>query len=115
MEPAPVARILKYNQPEWPYMLLGSLGAAVNGSINPIYALLFSQILGVRVTCEAQKMQINTLISISNVMFAFQTFAISDMHEQRKQINGICILFCAVAVISFFSQFLQVCVTILSV
>lgn len=48
-------------------------------------------------------------------MFAFQTFAISDMHEQRKQINGICILFCAVAVISFFSQFLQVCVTILSV
>lgn len=49
VEPAPVARILKYNQPEWPYMLLGSLGAAVNGSINPIYAVLFSQILGVRV------------------------------------------------------------------
>lgn len=49
VEPAPVARILKYNQPEWPYMLLGSLGAAVNGSVNPIYAVLFSQILGVSV------------------------------------------------------------------
>lgn len=48
VEPAPVARILKYNQQEWPYMLLGSLGAAVNGSVNPIYAILFSQILGVR-------------------------------------------------------------------
>lgn len=48
MEAAPVARILKYNRPEWPYMLLGSLGAAVNGSVNPIYAILFSQILGVR-------------------------------------------------------------------
>lgn len=47
MEAAPVARILKYNQPEWPYMVLGSLGAAVNGSVNPIYAILFSQILGV--------------------------------------------------------------------
>ncbi|TDH06909.1 hypothetical protein EPR50_G00118420 [Perca flavescens] len=46
VEPAPVARILKYNQPEWPYMLIGSLGAAVNGSVNPIYAVLFSQILG---------------------------------------------------------------------
>ncbi|TKS67246.1 Multidrug resistance protein 1 [Collichthys lucidus] len=46
VEPAPVARILKYNQPEWPYMLMGSLGAAVNGSVNPIYAVLFSQILG---------------------------------------------------------------------
>uniref|UniRef100_UPI0037E85483 bile salt export pump n=1 Tax=Semicossyphus pulcher TaxID=241346 RepID=UPI0037E85483 len=80
-EPAPVARILKYNQPEWPYMLLGSLGAAVNGSVNPIYAVLFSQILG--------------------------TFAIRDLDEQRAQINGICVLFCVVAVMSVFSQFLQ--------
>lgn len=55
VEPAPVLRILKYNQPEWPYMLLGSLGAAVNGSINPIYSVLFSQILGVRVTRGAQQ------------------------------------------------------------
>uniref|UniRef100_A0AAQ5Z596 ATP-binding cassette, sub-family B (MDR/TAP), member 11a n=1 Tax=Amphiprion ocellaris TaxID=80972 RepID=A0AAQ5Z596_AMPOC len=83
VEPAPVARILKYNQPEWPYMLLGSLGAAVNGSVNPIYAVLFSQILGVK------------------------TFAIQDLNKQREQINGICVLFCIVAVISFFSQFLQ--------
>uniref|UniRef100_A0AAR2KZ58 Bile salt export pump n=1 Tax=Pygocentrus nattereri TaxID=42514 RepID=A0AAR2KZ58_PYGNA len=80
-ESAPVARILKYNQPEWPYMFLGSLGAAVNGSVNPIYALLFSQILG--------------------------TFAIRDLDEQRQQINGICILFVIVGCISFFSQLLQ--------
>ncbi|XP_070694481.1 bile salt export pump [Pempheris klunzingeri] len=81
VEPAPVARILKYNQPEWPYMLLGSLGAAVNGSVNPIYAILFSQILG--------------------------TFAIRDLNEQKERINEICVLFCIVAVTSFFSQFLQ--------
>ncbi|XP_015822022.1 bile salt export pump isoform X2 [Nothobranchius furzeri] len=80
-ERAPVVRILKYNQPEWPYMLLGSLGAAVNGSVNPIYAILFSQILG--------------------------TFAIRDLDKQRRQIDGICVLFCIVAIISFFSQFLQ--------
>uniref|UniRef100_A0A672YEJ7 ATP-binding cassette, sub-family B (MDR/TAP), member 11a n=1 Tax=Sphaeramia orbicularis TaxID=375764 RepID=A0A672YEJ7_9TELE len=80
-ESAPVARILKYNQPEWPYMLLGSLGAAVNGSVIPIYAILFSQILG--------------------------TFAIRDVNEQKEQINGICVLFCIVGVMSFFSQFLQ--------
>ncbi|RVE58009.1 hypothetical protein OJAV_G00205110 [Oryzias javanicus] len=80
-ESASVARILKYNRPEWPYMLLGSLGAAINGSVNPIYAVLFSQILG--------------------------TFAIPDLDEQRRQINGICLLFCIVAAISFFSQFIQ--------
>lgn len=49
---------------------------------------------------------------MANMMFAFQTFAINDMNKQREQINGICILFCAVAAMSFFSQFLQVCVTI---
>lgn len=48
VEPAPVARILKYNIPEWPYMLFGSFGAAINGGVNPVYSLLFSQILAVR-------------------------------------------------------------------
>lgn len=42
-----------------------------------------------------------------------QTFAIRDVTEQRRQINGTCVLFCIVAVISFFSQFLQVCISIL--
>ena len=50
MEPAPVARILKYNLPEWPYMVFGSLGAAINGGVNPVYSLLFSQILAVNLT-----------------------------------------------------------------
>lgn len=48
------------------------------------------------------------------MMFAFQTFAFSDVNKQREQISRICILFCAVAVLSFFFQFLQVCVTILA-
>lgn len=47
IEPAPVRRILKFNAPEWPYMLFGAVGAAVNGSVTPLYAFLFSQILGV--------------------------------------------------------------------
>ncbi|KAG2459660.1 ABCBB protein, partial [Polypterus senegalus] len=44
--PASVIRILKYNSPEWLYMLFGTLAAAANGAINPVYAILFSQILG---------------------------------------------------------------------
>ncbi|XP_018424050.1 PREDICTED: bile salt export pump-like [Nanorana parkeri] len=81
VEPAPVARILKYNAPEWPYMLFGSFGAAVNGAVNPLYALLFSQILG--------------------------TFSLQDEKEQRDQINGICLLFVLIGVISLLTQFLQ--------
>ncbi|XP_035264365.1 bile salt export pump-like [Anguilla anguilla] len=81
IESAPVARILRYNRSEWPYMLLGSIGAGINGAVNPIYAILFSQILG--------------------------TFSIQDLNEQRNQIDGICVLFVLIAIVSFFSQFLQ--------
>ncbi|KAM8873143.1 bile salt export pump isoform 3-T3 [Synchiropus picturatus] len=81
VEPAPVARILKYNTPEWPYMVIGSLGAAVNGGVNPVYSLLFSQILA--------------------------TFSIPDPERQRKEIDGICLFFVMVGVVSFFTQMLQ--------
>ncbi|XP_043931521.1 bile salt export pump [Protopterus annectens] len=81
IEPAPVTRILKYNAPEWPYMLVGALGASVNGAVNPLYALLFSQILG--------------------------TFSLPDEDEQKRQINGVCLLFVIIGVVSLFTQFLQ--------
>uniref|UniRef100_A0A8C8SJZ5 Bile salt export pump n=1 Tax=Pelusios castaneus TaxID=367368 RepID=A0A8C8SJZ5_9SAUR len=81
VEPASVTRILKYNAPEWPYMVFGSLGAAMNGAVNPLYALLFSQILA--------------------------TFSMPDKEEQRSLINGVCLLFVLVGIVSFFTQFLQ--------
>uniref|UniRef100_A0A3P9IEA7 Bile salt export pump n=1 Tax=Oryzias latipes TaxID=8090 RepID=A0A3P9IEA7_ORYLA len=81
VEPAPVARILKYNAPEWPYMLFGSLGAAINGGVNPVYSLLFSQILA--------------------------TFSVQDPAAQRREIDGICVFFAMVGVVSFFTQLLQ--------
>ncbi|XP_030209850.1 bile salt export pump isoform X2 [Gadus morhua] len=81
VEPAPVARILKYNSPEWPYMLFGSFGAAVNGGVNPVYSLLFSQILA--------------------------TFSIQDPDKQEREINGICMFFVVVGLLSFFTQIIQ--------
>uniref|UniRef100_A0A6Q2Y9K0 Bile salt export pump n=1 Tax=Esox lucius TaxID=8010 RepID=A0A6Q2Y9K0_ESOLU len=83
IEPAPVTRILKFNAPEWPYMLFGTVGAAINGGVNPMYSLLFSQILAV---C---------------------TFSIPDPEVQRKEIDGICVFFVLVGVISFMTQMLQ--------
>ncbi|KAM9305689.1 bile salt export pump-like [Gastrophryne carolinensis] len=76
-----VRRILQYNAPEWPYLSLGSVSAAVNGTLLPLYALLFSQILG--------------------------TFSLPDVNEQRQEINGICVLFVIVAGLSLVFQFLQ--------
>uniref|UniRef100_A0A8C3A5P2 Bile salt export pump n=1 Tax=Cyclopterus lumpus TaxID=8103 RepID=A0A8C3A5P2_CYCLU len=81
VEPAPVTRILKYNLPEWPYMVFGSFGAAINGGVNPVYSLLFSQVLA--------------------------TFSVTDPVLQRKEIDGICLFFVMVGVVSFFTQMLQ--------
>uniref|UniRef100_A0A8D0G3B9 Bile salt export pump n=1 Tax=Strix occidentalis caurina TaxID=311401 RepID=A0A8D0G3B9_STROC len=59
--PVPFTRILKYNASEWPYMVLGSLAAAVNGAVSPLYALLFSQILGVFSTGNSSPIWVNFL------------------------------------------------------
>ncbi|XP_073503101.1 bile salt export pump-like [Phyllobates terribilis] len=76
-----VMRILKYNAPEWPYLVFGSIGAAINGTLTPLYAVLFSQVLG--------------------------TFSLEDEAQQTKDINGICILFVIIAGVSLITQFLQ--------
>jgi hypothetical protein len=48
-QPPPVSmmRILKKNMPEWPFILIGSLGSIVMGFAMPIFGVLFGDILGV--------------------------------------------------------------------
>lgn len=82
VELAPVKRILKYNIPEWHYMLVGALCAAINGAVTPIYCLLFSQIIG--------------------------TFSLTDKEKQRSEIYNMCLFFVILGCISIFTQFLQV-------
>ena len=38
-------RLLKLNKPEWPYALLGTLGAIMAGVETPLFALAISQVL----------------------------------------------------------------------
>lgn len=40
-------RLLKYNRPEWLYIVIGILASIVSGAIMPIYGILFGEILGV--------------------------------------------------------------------
>ncbi|KAG2188229.1 hypothetical protein INT44_000981 [Umbelopsis vinacea] len=42
---APIMKVLKLMRPEWPLMAAGVCGAAVAGTIFPIYALVFSQVI----------------------------------------------------------------------
>ena len=40
-------RIIKHNAKEWWLILLGVIGSAINGSIQPLFAVLFGEILEV--------------------------------------------------------------------
>ncbi|EFA76459.1 ABC transporter B family protein [Heterostelium album PN500] len=43
----PILRIAKMNQAEWPFFLLGMIGALANGAIMPVFSIIFSEILKV--------------------------------------------------------------------
>lgn len=43
-----------------------------------------------------------------SIYFFSKTFSILDEENQKNQINGVCVLFVLVGVVSFFTQFLQV-------
>ncbi|RUS29249.1 hypothetical protein BC938DRAFT_480878 [Jimgerdemannia flammicorona] len=44
---APIKRVLMMMKPDWPIMFIGTIGAAVAGAIFPMFALVFSHILGI--------------------------------------------------------------------
>lgn len=45
--PVSMLNILKKNKPEWPFIVVGSLGSIVIGFAMPIFGVLFGDILGV--------------------------------------------------------------------
>lgn len=41
--------VMRLNLSEWPYLLLGTIGAVVNGVLQPSFSVIFSKIIGVGV------------------------------------------------------------------
>ena len=52
----PIFRIFAMNRPEWPLVLVGTFGASLNGVIMPLFALIYSQMLGVFTEPDTEKM-----------------------------------------------------------
>lgn len=44
-------QLLKLNAPEWPYLVIGSIAAFLQGACFPAFALLFGYTSGVRLIC----------------------------------------------------------------
>ncbi|KAG8443724.1 hypothetical protein GDO86_009046 [Hymenochirus boettgeri] len=73
--------ILKLNKSEWPYILLGTLAATVNGGAHPSFAVFFAKVIAV--------------------------FGSNDPERIRSEANLYSIIFVIIGVVSFVTFFLQ--------
>ncbi|CAH1798731.1 unnamed protein product [Owenia fusiformis] len=78
---APMTRILRLNAPEWPYITIGCVASLINGGVQPSFAVIFAEILGV-----------------------FQSL---DLEEQRRKTAMYSALFLALGVVAGLAMFLQ--------
>ncbi|KAM9304344.1 ATP-dependent translocase ABCB1-like [Morus bassanus] len=81
LPPAPFLKIMKLNKTEWPYFVAGTLCAIINGGLQPAFAIIFSEIIGV--------------------------FSENDKTILREKSNLYSVLFLVLGIISFFTFFFQ--------
>eukprot|EP00118_Oscarella_pearsei_P021466 m.241042 g.241042 ORF g.241042 m.241042 type:complete len:1331 (+) comp40199_c0_seq19:2286-6278(+) len=74
----PVLRVIKFNAPEWPYLVLGTIGAAAAGVVMPAFALIFARILRVfSLDCDEMEAEVAVYapvffyIGIGSAIFEF--------------------------------------------
>ncbi|KAL2307338.1 hypothetical protein Nmel_000296 [Mimus melanotis] len=81
LPPASFLKIMKLNKTEWPYFVAGLICAIINGGLQPAFAVIFSEIIGI--------------------------FSESDKDILRKQSNLYSLLFLVLGIVSFFTFFFQ--------
>ncbi|XP_073437565.1 ATP-binding cassette sub-family B member 5-like isoform X2 [Dendrobates tinctorius] len=74
-------RILRLNKSEWPYIMLGTFAAAINGIGHPAFSILFAKVIAI--------------------------FETNDSEKIRSEINFYSIIVTVIGVVSFFTYFLQ--------
>lgn len=80
IQPVSFFKIMSLNRPEWPYFVIGIICAIINGATQPVFAIIFSKIIGV--------------------------FA-GPADEMRSKSNIFCLVFVGLGAISFLTFFLQ--------
>ncbi|KAG7166971.1 ATP-dependent translocase ABCB1-like [Homarus americanus] len=79
--PVSIFKILKTNSSEWPYIVGGVVGSAIQGTTLPVYAILFGDVLG--------------------------TLSLADEDEARAEANFYSLLFLLIGIVAAISMFMQ--------
>uniref|UniRef100_A0A8C0RD44 P-type phospholipid transporter n=1 Tax=Canis lupus familiaris TaxID=9615 RepID=A0A8C0RD44_CANLF len=74
-------KVLKLNKTEWPYFVIGTMCAIANGSLQPAFSIIFSEMIAV--------------------------FGPGDDEVKQQKCNMFSLLFLGLGIISFFTFFLQ--------
>ncbi|KAM9307778.1 ATP-dependent translocase ABCB1 [Gastrophryne carolinensis] len=62
--PVSFLKIMKLNKPEWPYFVVGVICAIINGATQPVFAIIFSEIIGVFAGPADQMRSKSTMFSL---------------------------------------------------
>ncbi|XP_052550928.1 ATP-dependent translocase ABCB1 isoform X2 [Tympanuchus pallidicinctus] len=81
LPPVSFLKVMKLNKKEWPYFVAGTLCSVVNGALQPAFAVIFSEIIGI--------------------------FSETDENVLREKSNLYSLLFLAIGIVSFFTFFVQ--------
>ncbi|XP_055128818.1 phosphatidylcholine translocator ABCB4 isoform X3 [Symphalangus syndactylus] len=79
--PVSFLKVLKLNKTEWPYFVVGTVCAIVNGGLQPAFSVIFSEIIAI--------------------------FGPGDDAVKQQKCNIFSLLFLCLGIISFFTFFLQ--------
>lgn len=79
--PVSFFQVFRLNSTEWPYILVGTICAVINGAMQPLFAIIFSKIITV--------------------------FAEPDQEIVKQRTTLFSLLFAAIGGVSFFTMFLQ--------
>ncbi|XP_073533916.1 ATP-binding cassette sub-family B member 5-like isoform X2 [Phyllobates terribilis] len=74
-------KILKLNQSEWPYIMVGTLASIINGGTFPSFCILFAKIIAL--------------------------FGYDDPDRVKRESDLYCIMFGVIGIVSFLTYFLQ--------
>ncbi|XP_008587624.1 PREDICTED: multidrug resistance protein 3 isoform X2 [Galeopterus variegatus] len=79
--PVSFLKVLKLNKTEWPYFVVGTVCAIVNGALQPAFSVIFSEMMAI--------------------------FGPGDDAVKQQKCNMFSLLFLGLGIISFFTFFLQ--------
>lgn len=114
--PVSFFQVMRYNISEWPYILVGTICALFNGALQPVFSIIFTEIIVVGRLLFWLDLTFLSSVFVSyqwhvsfTWIYGFQLFKETDKEVIHEKSSFFCILFAVFGLVVFFAMFLQVC------